>query len=150
MIRITKDPLEPGRLLEDFTSNMTRTGAVVSFVGLTRSETDGALVDRLVLDAYPGFTDKVMSEIELEARLRFDLHEVLVVHRWGEVGIGEAIIFVAAAARHRREAFEAVDYLMDQFKTRAPFWKKEEGPQGHRWIQARDRDHQDLTRWTKE
>jgi molybdopterin synthase catalytic subunit len=148
MIVITQDPLDCGRLLTDFSKGRDQTGAIASFVGLTRSgEADGR-VERLTLQAYPRFTETVMAEIEAEARARFDIQDVTVSHRWGEVAVGEVIIFVAVAARHRRAAFEACDYLMDQFKTRAPFWKKEEGPDGSRWIEARDQDHQDLERWT--
>ncbi|MCV0416313.1 MAG: molybdenum cofactor biosynthesis protein MoaE [Brevundimonas sp.] len=148
MISITQDALDVGRLLETFCKDRDQTGAVVSFVGLTRAGAPGAAVDRLTLQAYPTFTEAVMREIEAEARQRFDVQDILAVHRWGAVGVGEQIIFVAVAARHRRAAFEACDYLMDQFKTRAPFWKKEEGPDGARWIEARDQDHRDLDRWT--
>ena len=144
MIRIQTEPFMPGELLEAFSRGRDATGAVASFTGLTRAD---AGVERLVLDAYPGFTEMVMQAIETEARERFEVQDVLAVHRWGPIGVGEPIVFVAVAAAHRRAAFEAVDFLMDQFKTRAPFWKKEEGPGGARWIEPRDQDHADLARW---
>ena len=147
MIRITRDPLDAGVLLDGFISGRDQTGAVVSFLGLTRGE---AGMDRLTLDAYPGFTEKVMAEIETDARARFDIQDVLAVHRWGPMGVGEPIIFVAVAARHRRPAFDAADFLMDHFKTRAPFWKKEEGPAGARWIEPCDQDHADIARWAED
>lgn len=144
MIRIQTEPFAPGDLLEAFSRGRDTTGAVASFTGLTRGD-DG--VERLVLDAYPGFTETVMQAIEAEARDRFEIQDVLAVHRWGPIGVGEPIVFVVVAAARRRAAFEAVDFLMDQFKTRAPFWKKEEGPHGARWIEPRDQDHADLARW---
>ncbi len=150
MIQVTRDPLDTASLLETISRGRTETGAVVSFVGLTRGGGAQAPVTRLTLDAYPGFTEKVMAEIEQEARDRFDIQDVLVVHRWGPIGVGEPIIFVAVAAAHRRPAFEAVDFLMDHFKTRAPFWKKEEGPDGARWIEPRLQDHDDIDRWRTE
>jgi molybdopterin synthase catalytic subunit len=144
MIRIQTEPFAPGDLLEAFSRGRNATGAVASFTGLTRG-VDG--VDRLVLDAYPGFTERVMEAIEAEAHARFAIQEVLAVHRWGPIAVGEPIVFVAVAASHRRAAFQAVDFLMDQFKTRAPFWKKEESPDGARWIEPRPQDHADLARW---
>jgi molybdopterin synthase catalytic subunit len=150
MIEVTQDPIAPAALLEAFSRGRVATGAIVSFSGLTRGGDAAAPVTLLTLDAYPGFTEKVMAEIEAEARDRFDIQDVLAVHRWGEIAVGEPIIFVAVAAAHRRPAFEAADYLMDQFKTRAPFWKKEEGPTGARWIEPRQQDHDDVARWAKE
>ncbi len=144
MIRIQTGPLSPGELLDAFSHGRQATGAVASFTGLTRAD---AGIERLVLDAYPGFTETVMEGIEAEARDRFEVQDVLAVHRWGPIAVGEPIVFVAVAAARRRAAFLAVDFLMDQFKTRAPFWKKEEGPDGARWIEPRDQDHADLARW---
>lgn len=147
MIQVTTDPINPGDLLAAFTADRNQAGAVASFTGLVRSTTDGAAVSRLTLQAYPGFTEKVMADIEAEARGRFDVQDVLAVHRWGEIEVGHPIIFVAVASAHRRPAFEAVDFLMDQFKVRAPFWKKEDGPGGPRWVEPRPADHDDLSRW---
>jgi molybdopterin synthase catalytic subunit len=144
VIRVQTEPFMPGELLEAFSRGRDATGAVASFTGLTRA---GAGIERLVLDAYPGFTETVMQAIETEARDRFEVQDVLAVHRWGPIGVGEPIVFVAVAAAHRRAAFHAVDFLMDQFKTRAPFWKKEEGSGGARWIEPRDQDYADLARW---
>src|SRR3546814_13854946 len=87
-----------------------------------------------------------MAEIEAEARALFPVQDILAVHRWGSLSVGEPIVFVAAAAAHRRAAFDAAEYLMDQFKTRAPFWNKEEGPAGARWIEARPADRTERRR----
>ncbi|WP_453978388.1 molybdenum cofactor biosynthesis protein MoaE [Brevundimonas sp. Marseille-Q4549] len=148
MARLDLQPLDAAALLAEFSRGRTTTGAVVSFSGLARDRTDGLDVRRLTLDAFPGFTEKVMAEMEAETRARFDVQDVLAIHRWGPIETGEVIVFVAVAAEHRRAAFLAADYLMDQLKTRAPLWKKEDGPDGSRWIAPRPQDYQDAERWT--
>ncbi len=148
MVRLEADPIDPGALLDGFCRERRDVGAVVSFTGLTRGCTDDAEVSRLSLDAYPGYTEKIMAGLEAETRDRFAVIDVLVAHRWGDLAVGEPIVFVAVAAEHRRVAFEAADFLMDQLKTRAPFWKKESGLGGERWIEARAQDHADAARWT--
>ncbi|MES2862040.1 MAG: molybdenum cofactor biosynthesis protein MoaE [Pseudomonadota bacterium] len=147
MVRLEAQPIDPGALLTDFCRDRRDVGAVVSFTGLTRAATDGASVSRLTLDVYPGYTETVMAELEAETRSRFPVLDVLAVHRWGALEVGQPIVFVAVAATHRRDAFLAADFLMDQLKTRAPFWKKEDGPGGSRWIEARPQDHADAARW---
>jgi molybdopterin synthase catalytic subunit len=138
-------PFDPGALLSAFSGGRTETGAVVSFTGLARGEAGS--VQRLVLEAYPGFTETEIERMATAALARFSLHDVLVAHRIGDVAPGEAIVFVAAAAAHRREAFEAADHLMDYLKSRAPFWKKEVGPDGSRWIEPTARDVIGAGRW---
>ena len=132
MIRVQTEAIDPGALLAGFCRDRIDVGAVVSFTGLTRGATDGSVVSRLSLEAYPGYTEKVVAELEAEARARFSVIDVLVAHRWGDLEVGQPIVFVAVAAEHRRVAFEAADFLMDQLKTRAPFWKRETGPDGDR------------------
>ena len=144
-VRLQAEPFAPGTLLADFCQGRAETGAVVSFTGLARAS--AGAVTTLELEAYPGFTDAAIDRIAEAARERFGLHDVLVVHRIGVIAPGEAIVFVAAAARHRREAFEAADQLMDYLKSRAPFWKREHGPEGARWIEPTDRDLADAARW---
>ena len=138
-------PFEPGALVGAFCADRRETGAVATFVGLARAERGAAAA--LELEAYPGFTDAAIGEIVQVAIDRFKLHDVHVVHRTGRIAPGEAIVFVATAAGHRREAFEACDFLMDYLKSRAPFWKKEHGPDGARWIEPTDRDRTDAQRW---
>ena len=145
MIRLQAEPFEPGALLTEFCAGRSETGAVVSFTGLTRGG-EGE-VERLELEAYPGFTEAEIGRVAEAARARFSLHDLMIIHRIGEIAPGEAIVFVAAAAAHRREAFEAADHLMDYLKSRAPFWKKEHGPDGARWIEPTDRDQADAARW---
>jgi len=148
MVSLEADALDPGALLAGFCNGRSDVGGVVSFTGLTRAQTEGSAVSQLSLDAWPGYTEAVMAQVEAETRARFSVVDVLVAHRWGDLAVGEPIVFVAVAAEHRRAAFEAADFLMDQLKTRAPFWKKETGPDGQRWIEARPQDHADASRWT--
>lgn len=144
-VTLTDQPFEPGALVTGFCADRRETGAVATFVGLARAELGQAAA--LELEAYPGFTDAAIAEIVAAAIERFRLHDVQIVHRTGRIAPGEAIVFVAAAAGHRREAFEACDFLMDYLKSRAPFWKKEHGPDGARWIEPTDRDRTDAQRW---
>lgn len=145
MIRLSEQPFDPGVLLSDFCRGRSEVGAVASFTGLARAEAGATTV--LELEAYPGFTESAIGKIAEQARERFDLADLLILHRVGRIAPGEPIVFVATAAGHRREAFEACDYLMDYLKSRAPFWKKEHGPAGERWIEPHARDHADIARW---
>lgn len=145
MIILTGQAFDPGALLSDFCQDRTETGAIATFTGLARAEQGDTTT--LELEAYPGFTEAAIGKIADEALRRFDLHDFHVVHRVGKIIPGEAIVFVATAASHRRAAFEACDFLMDYLKSRAPFWKKETGPAGARWIEPRAQDHADIARW---
>ncbi|MFY8139463.1 MAG: molybdenum cofactor biosynthesis protein MoaE [Caulobacter sp.] len=144
-VTLQSEPFEPGALLTAFSAGRTETGAVASFTGLARAEQGGT--ELLELEAYPGLTDVEITRIAQAAAARFGLQDWLVVHRIGPIAPGEAIVFVATASAHRREAFEACDYLMDYLKSRAPFWKKSHGPDGARWIEPTDRDRTDVERW---
>lgn len=145
IVALIDQPFEPGALVTAFCADRQEVGAVATFVGLARAERGAAAA--LELEAYPGFTDAAIGEIARAAMERFKLQDVHIVHRTGRVAPGEAIVFVATAAAHRREAFEACDFLMDYLKSRAPFWKKEHGPDGARWIEPTDRDRTDAQRW---
>jgi molybdopterin synthase catalytic subunit len=142
------EPFDPGALLGAFSGGRTETGAVVSFTGIARAEAGSTTT--LELDAYPGFTDAEIARIAAEAKERFGLDDLLIVHRTGPIAPGEPIVFVATASAHRRAAFEACDHLMDYLKSRAPFWKKERGPAGERWIEPTAADLADARRWDKE
>jgi molybdopterin synthase catalytic subunit len=148
MISLTDQAFDPGALLSAFTAGRQDAGAVASFTGIARAE--GGATTSLELEAYPGFTEARIAEMVEAARVRFGLADVQVLHRMGVIAPGEAIVFVAAAARHRRAALDACDYLMDHLKSRAPFWKKEHGPAGARWIEPRPQDLTDLARWETE
>jgi len=147
MIRLTTSPFEPGAELTAFCAGRSESGAVASFVGIARGE--GGAATALELEAYPGFTEAEIGKMAAAATARFALHDVLVIHRHGAIAPGEPIVMVACASAHRREAFEACDFLMDYLKSRAPFWKKEHGPGGARWVEPTQRDLDDLARWDK-
>jgi molybdopterin synthase catalytic subunit len=119
-------------------------GAVVTFTGLVRG--DGGL-SAMEIEHYPGMTERAITAIAEEARERWSLGDVLVIHRHGRLEPGEAIMMVATAAPHRKDAFEAAEFLMDYLKSRAPFWKKELGPDGAAWVAAKDDDEAALGRW---
>ncbi|MDP1629983.1 MAG: molybdenum cofactor biosynthesis protein MoaE [Caulobacter sp.] len=144
-VRLQTEPFDPGALLTAFCAGRTETGAVASFTGIARAGR-GETVS-LELEAYPGFTDAEIDRMGAAAAQRFTLQDWLVVHRTGKIAPGEPVVFVATASSHRREAFEACDHLMDYLKSRAPFWKKEHGPAGDRWIEPTDRDRTDAERW---
>lgn len=144
-VTLQTEPFDPGALLSAFSVGRAETGAVVSFTGLTRAE-QGA-TEILELEAYPGLTDVEIARVAAQAATRFGLQDWRVVHRIGLIAPGEAIVFVATASSHRREAFEGCDFLMDYLKSRAPFWKKSHGPDGARWIEPTARDTTDLERW---
>ena len=121
-------------------------GAVVTFTGIVRDVAAGDL-QAMEIEHYPGMTEKALAAIAEEARERWSLGDVLVIHRYGRLHAGDKIMMVATAARHRRDAFEAAEFLMDYLKSRAPFWKKEVTDDGAAWVAARDEDEDALSRW---
>jgi molybdopterin synthase catalytic subunit len=149
-VRLADQPFAADRELADFTAGLAGEGAVVSFLGIARDRAaDGEEVERLVLDHHPRLTLGSLDEIAAAARERFGISSLRIVHRHGVVAPGETIVFVAAAAVHRRAAFDAADYMMDRLKTDAVFWKREDGPGGSHWIEPRDEDRADRARWSE-
>lgn len=147
-VRLHAGPLSASDELESFLAGRTADGAVVTFTGLARDRgKDGAVLDTLTLDWYPGMTERSMRDIAEAAAARFPITDLVVVHRCGEMIPGDTIVFVATAAPHRRVAFQAADYVMDRLKTGAAFWKRETGPAGAHWIEPADEDHAALARW---
>ncbi len=147
--RLQAEPLDAADELRAFMAGRTNDGAVVSFTGLARGKAhSGETVEKLILDHYPGMTERSIEEIAEAGAGRFDVSDVLVVHRHGEIAPGEAVVFVAAASRHRGEAFACADYLMDRLKTEAAFWKREEGQGASRWIDPSPADRERRARWS--
>lgn len=144
-VRIQQAPFDMGAELAGFARDRRDVGAVVGFVGVVRDE--GGALERMVIEHYPGMTEKAIGEIAGEAARRWNLAEVLAIHRHGELFAGEDIMMVAVAARHRADAFAAAEFLMDYLKSRAPFWKKEFGPGGAIWVEAKEEDENALGRW---
>ncbi len=134
-----------GAEVSAFTEGVRGAGAVVTFTGLVRDE--GGTLSGMEIEHYPGMTEKAIAGIVEEAVARWSLGDALVIHRFGRLGPGEAIMMVATAAPHRGDAFAAAEYLMDYLKSRAPFWKKEIGAGGEAWVAAKDADEDALRRW---
>ncbi|QWE18143.1 molybdopterin synthase catalytic subunit MoaE [Polynucleobacter corsicus] len=124
-----------------------RVGAVVTFLGTVRDMNDGSQVRGMTLEHYPGMTEKSLEEIITQARGRWDLYKTLVIHRVGPLLPEDQIVLVAVTSAHRGEAFAACEFIMDYLKTAAPFWKKEETPQGSKWVDARVTDDTAMARW---
>jgi molybdopterin synthase catalytic subunit len=124
-----------------------RVGAVCSFLGTVRERNDGSSVASMELEHYPGMTEKSILAMMDEAKKRFDIFAVRVIHRVGLLHPEDQIVFVAVTSAHRGESFKACEFLMDYLKTQAPFWKKEVTPEGARWVDARVSDDQALARW---
>jgi molybdopterin synthase catalytic subunit len=124
-----------------------RIGAVASFIGTVRDVNDAASVSTLTLEHYPGMTEKALASIVDEAKRRFDILDALVIHRVGELQPTDQIVLVVVTGAHREPAFDACRFLMDYLKTRAPFWKKEQTPDGARWVDARASDDEAAARW---
>ena len=124
-----------------------RVGAVCSFIGTVRDRSDGADVSSMELEHYPGMTEKAIEAMIDEAHRRFDIYGARVVHRVGLLQPAEQIVMVAVTSAHRGESFKACEFLMDYLKTQAPFWKKEQTPDGAHWVDARVADEAALQRW---
>jgi molybdopterin synthase catalytic subunit len=122
-------------------------GAVVTFLGTVRDMNDGAAVSEMELEHYPGMTEKALEDIVAQAKTRWDIIDALVIHRVGPLKPLEQIVLVAVAAAHRGEAFRACEFIIDYLKMEAPFWKKEQTPQGARWVDARVSDDKALQKW---
>ena len=157
-VSVQLDAFDVGREIAALTAGRHDIGAVASFVGLVRETNraagsgagDADKVNAITLEHYPGMTEHALQEIVAEAQRRWELTAVRVVHRFGRLLPGDAIVLVIVAGAHRGEAFDACEFIMDYLKTRAPFWKKEEdGTAGARWVDARDSDDSAARRWNK-
>jgi molybdopterin synthase catalytic subunit len=146
-VRVQTEPLDPHREVDLLRAGNPEIGAVVSFVGLVRDINESVRIQRLFLEHYPGMTEKVLQKIAEEAVGRWNLAGCRVVHRVGEMRPTDPIVVVAVAGRHRHEAFQSCEYVIDYLKTQAPFWKKETTDQGERWVDARVSDDKAEKRW---
>ncbi|MBT1063385.1 molybdopterin synthase catalytic subunit MoaE [Bowmanella sp. Y26] len=122
-------------------------GAIVSFVGLVRDINPQHRVQKLTLEHYPAMTEKSLKEIVTEARSLWPVGRIRLIHRVGALHASEQIVFVGVSSRHRGHAFQACEFIMDQLKTRAPFWKKEQDDKGEYWVQASQQDQQKARQW---
>ncbi|EJN16762.1 MULTISPECIES: molybdopterin synthase catalytic subunit MoaE [unclassified Pseudomonas] len=147
-IRVQYKSFDIGQLTADLHARNPRVGAVVTFIGYVRDLNIGQPVNELFLEHYPGMTEKSLEQIADEARERWPLLGVEIVHRVGALSVCEPIVFVGVSSKHRHMAFEACAFIMDVLKTRAPFWKRETTPEGAHWVQARDCDQNAALRWS--
>ena len=147
-VRIQTEDFDAGAELTALRRGDPAIGAIASFVGLVRDTNDGGQVSQLTLEHYPGMTEKALEGIVTEAKSRWDIIDILVIHRVGTLRPTDQIVLVAVAGSHRSEAFAACQFVMDYLKTRAPFWKKEQTPEGSRWVEARFSDDLAAQRWS--
>jgi molybdopterin synthase catalytic subunit len=154
MIRVQAENFDVGVEINTLSKGNTAIGGICSFVGLVRdfqhSKDDENRVSAMTLEHYPGMTEKKLQEIEDIARNRWDLEDVLIIHRYGRMEPGENIVLVVTASAHRKNAFESAEFLMDFLKTKAPFWKLEEDDKGDgSWVDAREADDDAAAKWGK-
>lgn len=144
LVSVQEAWFDAGAELNAFTAGVSGAGAIVSFTGIVRG---AGPLEAMEIEHYPGMTETAIGAMVAEAVARWALTDALVIHRYGRLGVGEAIMMVATASQHRVAAFEAAEFLMDYLKSRAPFWKKEIGADGATWVAAKDDDEQALGRW---
>ena len=155
MILVQDTPFDPGAEINRFLSQNQKAGAVATFIGQVRDyigvpENDSTRITSLELEHYDGMTEKELGRIADEARTRWPLEDVLVIHRHGKMEPGEAIVLVCTASAHRADAFSACEFLMDWLKTKAPFWKREQTEASVSWVNAAESDDIRAARWAEE
>ncbi|WP_306394203.1 molybdopterin synthase catalytic subunit MoaE [Telluria beijingensis] len=148
-VRVQTGDFDLGAEVARLRAGDARIGAVVSFVGTVRDLNDGARVSAMELEHYPGMTESALADIAERARARWPLYGTLVVHRVGPLAPLDQIVLVACSAAHRGDAFAACEFIMDYLKTEAPFWKKEQTPDGARWVDARTSDDEARAKWAR-
>jgi len=146
-VSVQAEDFDVGAELELIRAHSPQTGAIATFVGVVRDVNDARKVGSMYLEHYPGMTDRAIEQIIEEARGRWELHGVTVIHRVGNLRPTDQIVFVAVGSGHRGEAFAACEFIMDFLKTRAPFWKREATNEGDQWVQSRTSDQAAAERW---
>ena len=144
---IQTQDFDAGEVLRRLRANDVRVGAVCSFIGVVRDRNDGQNVSSMALEHYPGMTEKAIEAMVDDAVARFGIYGVRVIHRVGLLQPLDQVVMVAVTSAHRGTSFQACEFLMDYLKTQAPFWKKEQTPQGARWVDARVADDAALAKW---
>ncbi len=148
MIRVQREDFDVGAELRVLTAGNTGIGGLASFVGLVRDMTGGTGESAMTLEHYSGMTERLLAEIDEEARRRWPLEGSLIIHRYGRLEPGDQIVLVLTASAHRQAALESCAFLIDWLKTQAPFWKLEETPDGATWVEARASDDEAAARWS--
>lgn len=145
-VLIQAEPFDQGAALNAFSKAAAGAGAIVSFTGVTRDVAQGDMI-AMEIEHYPGMTERALTDIRTQAMQRFGLADAMVIHRYGRLAPGEVIMMVATASRHRADAFQGAEFLMDYLKSRAPFWKREVTQRGSDWVAANEADEAALSRW---
>lgn len=146
-IRVQPDDFNVQQEYDALCRDNAEDGAVVFFVGRVRDFNEGDTVTAMFLEHYPGMTEKTLEDISYQARERWPLNRIRIVHRIGEMKPADQIVFVAVTSPHRGAAFAGAQFIMDFLKTRAPFWKKERTTDGDRWVEAKASDSKQEQRW---
>ena len=146
-VRVQVEDFDAGAEINAMRGSHANIGAVAAFVGQVRDLNEGDQVSELVLEHYPGMTEKSLQSIIEQAKKRWDVIDALIVHRVGKLKPLDQIVLVLVASSHRKEAFAACEFMMDYLKTEAPFWKKEQTPAGSRWVEAKNSDDEAKKRW---
>lgn len=149
MIKVQREDFDIGAELAQLTDGNAKVGGLASFVGLVRDLADQGAVSAMTLEHYPGMTERRLAEIEAEARSRWPLEDVLIIHRYGKLEPGDRIVLVATTSAHRQAALESCAFLIDWLKTKAPFWKLEEGAKGAAWVEAKESDDRAAEKWKR-
>jgi molybdopterin synthase catalytic subunit len=147
-IRLQRETIDVASETATMTNGEAGIGAVVTFTGICRGDENGQSIAALTLEHYPGMVDAEIARHVEEARGRWPLLKVTVIHRHGRITPGEVIVLVATASSHREAAFAAASFLMDYLKTRAPFWKQVESAEGTTWVDAKSTDDEAAQRWS--
>jgi molybdopterin synthase catalytic subunit len=148
-VRVQTEDFDAGAEINRMRLSRADIGAVAAFIGQVRDLNEGAKVSSLTLEHYPGMTEKALESIADEAKQRWDIFDALVIHRVGTLHSTDQIVLVAVSGAHRGEALAACQFIMDYLKTDAPFWKKEQTPNGERWVEAKVSDDAARERWVK-
>lgn len=148
-VRVQTQDFDVGGEIAALRRSNPKIGAIASFIGVVRDLSEGDAVREMTLEHYPGMTEKALEKIVVEAKTRWDVIDVLVVHRVGRLRPTDQIVLVVVTSAHRGEAFAACEFVMDYLKTQAPFWKKEMTPEGARWVDARASDDVAAERWSR-
>jgi molybdopterin synthase catalytic subunit len=146
-VRVQAEDFDAGREIALLRQGNPQIGAVAAFIGVVRDMNDGKAVADMALEHYPGMTEKSIAEIIRQAQSRWKIFDALVVHRVGRLKPLDQIVLVVVTGTHRGDAFAACEFIMDYLRTRAPFWKKEQTPDGARWVESRESDDVAAERW---
>ena len=149
MIRVQQEDFDIGAEFAALTDGNTKVGGLAMFVGLVRDLAPQGKISAMTLEHYPGMTEKRLAEIAEEAKARWPLEDVLIIHRYGRLEPGDRIVLVAATSAHRQAALDACAFLIDWLKTKAPFWKLEETAAGAAWVDARESDDHAAAKWQR-